>query len=741
MKFIITLLFLLTAEISFILPQEKITIFSKGKHDNKIEKIEFSHDGSYLGIATNYWIELRDAQTLQQIKILENHAILIKSICFSPDSRMIAVGYSDGSIKIWDIGSEREIKTLKGHSNVVTSLVFSPNGKYLASGDWGGQIYLWDITLGKKTESFVKHLTLIRSLDFSPSGNLLVSGCVDNSVIVWDAREGDIIDIISNHISAVSCVKFNKQGDKIYSSGWDKTVRLWNVRERVSEVFARFDDYVNSISLSPDENKLACGLLGGTIKVLDVDTKRIENTITVYDKTLLAVVFSPNGKLISCGDTDKIAVHKLDQKLSQVPEVGSDIWLDIDLGDVGELFDMLKIPDTNTTYIATEKKGLIKSDDGKTNWQRADKGIDDVVISLAMDKEKVLYVGTKSKGIFESRDEGISWNENNDGLFEISKGVYPEIFDIAVQPKTNKKYIATGKGIFKKEKKWDSVSEQVVRKLCFSPKDHKKLYAGSKKGGLFLSRDAGKNWDLILKEREDEKQPVRAIAVDPETSSVFVARGDEGILVSDDDRIFREKNYGLPVPVKVHAIKIGSKNTSNLFIASDKGVFISKNKGNSWKENNDGFDVKKFEPKLIAFNKNEQVAVAGSGGLFEIGKVQDKKVISSINFEIDSSRILLEAFPVLNEIANKIEYGKDYYVIVHGHTDNTGSDEHNLELSLNRAESVKSYFVSKGIENKRIRTAGFGKTKPIMSNETEEGRAKNRRVEILLAGFEIADYH
>jgi outer membrane protein OmpA-like peptidoglycan-associated protein len=69
-------------------------------------------------------------------------------------------------------------------------------------------------------------------------------------------------------------------------------------------------------------------------------------------------------------------------------------------------------------------------------------------------------------------------------------------------------------------------------------------------------------------------------------------------------------------------------------------------------------------------------------------------------------------------------------VIVVGHTDSKGSDAYNQRLSLARAEAVKTYLVSKGIDGQRIRTEGRGESQPVADNATEEGRAKNRRVEI-----------
>jgi OmpA-OmpF porin, OOP family len=73
-------------------------------------------------------------------------------------------------------------------------------------------------------------------------------------------------------------------------------------------------------------------------------------------------------------------------------------------------------------------------------------------------------------------------------------------------------------------------------------------------------------------------------------------------------------------------------------------------------------------------------------------------------------------------------------VIAIGHTDSIGSDAYNQKLSVRRAESVKAYLVSKGVEPNRIYTEGKGEKQPVASNKTKDGRQKNRRVEIEIIG-------
>lgn len=116
---------------------------------------------------------------------------------------------------------------------------------------------------------------------------------------------------------------------------------------------------------------------------------------------------------------------------------------------------------------------------------------------------------------------------------------------------------------------------------------------------------------------------------------------------------------------------------------------------------------------LDALNKNGFVALYGI--LFDTGK----------------DAIKPESEPLLAEIVKLLETNAALKLSVEGHTDNVGKPKANQELSQKRAESVKKFLVGKGVDGKRLETKGWGDTKPMADNRTEDGRAKNRRVELV----------
>lgn len=104
-------------------------------------------------------------------------------------------------------------------------------------------------------------------------------------------------------------------------------------------------------------------------------------------------------------------------------------------------------------------------------------------------------------------------------------------------------------------------------------------------------------------------------------------------------------------------------------------------------------------------------------------------IFKDIQFEVNKADLKKSAYPTLDEIAGALKSRPDLKIEIQGHTDSTGDHAYNLDLSQKRAEAVKAYLVSKGVEGSRILPKGYGPDQPIDTNATKAGRANNRRVE------------
>ena len=106
---------------------------------------------------------------------------------------------------------------------------------------------------------------------------------------------------------------------------------------------------------------------------------------------------------------------------------------------------------------------------------------------------------------------------------------------------------------------------------------------------------------------------------------------------------------------------------------------------------------------------------------------------SDVSFDVGRSAIKPNFAPILNQFATSLNQNPVTTVTIIGHTDNTGSDAINNPLSVDRAESARDYLVSRGVARTRIATEGRGSREPVADNSTQQGRDKNRRVEIYVA--------
>ncbi|MCB0510514.1 MAG: OmpA family protein, partial [Bacteroidetes bacterium] len=136
-------------------------------------------------------------------------------------------------------------------------------------------------------------------------------------------------------------------------------------------------------------------------------------------------------------------------------------------------------------------------------------------------------------------------------------------------------------------------------------------------------------------------------------------------------------------------------------------------------EGADGFkSEKKKKGKPVKLSKDEITQI--------------ENIAASINFETGSAELTAKSKETLDELAKFMEDKANASLNIDAYTDNVGNDEDNLQLSRERAFAVKTYLVEKGIEGDRMKAKGYGEDNPIADNETEEGRAQNRRVELTI---------
>ena len=134
------------------------------------------------------------------------------------------------------------------------------------------------------------------------------------------------------------------------------------------------------------------------------------------------------------------------------------------------------------------------------------------------------------------------------------------------------------------------------------------------------------------------------------------------------------------------------------------------------------------------------ILIAGVGAYIYMNRPKPKKsqentdevlgdVFDNLNFEFAKSDIKKDSYPYLDKLADTLNKSKGWTLEIQGHTDDKGGDDFNMKLSQGRADAVKNYLITKGVLLDSITAKGFGESVPLVPNDSDANREKNRRVE------------
>jgi WD40 repeat protein len=238
----------------------------------------------------------------------------IRSVDFSPDGKLLALGTENGDVILWDTAAHQVTgPSLLGHTDVVFDVAFSPDGKILASasGQYDKTILLWDVATHKQIgQPIVGHTGSITSLDFSSDGKVLASGGGDGgdrSIILWDmATHEPIGQPLTGHTGGILALSFSPDGKTIASGSSDNTIIIWDVstHQPIAQPLRGHNDIVLSLAFSPDGRRLASGSWDRSILVWDLETLKVAWQFEGHLDSIRGLAFTPDGKTLISGSDD-----------------------------------------------------------------------------------------------------------------------------------------------------------------------------------------------------------------------------------------------------------------------------------------------------------------------------------------------------------------------------------------------------------------------------------------------------
>ncbi|XP_052210285.1 transcription initiation factor TFIID subunit 5 [Diospyros lotus] len=251
----------------------------------------------------------------------------------SHDGSLVAGGFSDSSLKVWDMaklgqqndssvlqgendstrsehvrginGQKRSYTLFRGHSGPVYSATFSPFGDFLLSSSSDSTIRLWSTKLNANLVCYKGHNYPVWDVQFNPMGHYFASASHDRTARVWSMDRIHPLRIMAGHLSDVDCVQWHMNCNYIATGSSDKTVRLWDVRKGdCSRIFIGHRSSVLSLATSPDGRYMASGDEDGTIMMWDLSTGRCVTPLMGHTSCVWTLAFSCEGSLLASGSAD-----------------------------------------------------------------------------------------------------------------------------------------------------------------------------------------------------------------------------------------------------------------------------------------------------------------------------------------------------------------------------------------------------------------------------------------------------
>lgn len=276
--------------------------------------VKFSPDGETVISCGTDKIQLWNLRNGEpQITFHEPHH-RIRSLAYSPDQKIIAVGSDDQLVRLWDTQTGEPIKAFQGYSNRIWTLAISPapnlsNNEqqliYLASGSDDGKIRLWNAATGECCQTLSGHQGRIRHVSFSPDGKLLASASHDRTIKVWDVNTGKCVRTYRGHTDWIWSVIFSQNNHTLISASDDHKVLVWDTSTNKSRLLGRLEtEWMWTMASHPRADILATAGNNQAINLWDIHQEVCLASLEGHTHRIRAITFNYSGKLLASSSDD-----------------------------------------------------------------------------------------------------------------------------------------------------------------------------------------------------------------------------------------------------------------------------------------------------------------------------------------------------------------------------------------------------------------------------------------------------
>ncbi len=644
-------------------------------------------------------------QSGQGSLLLEANSWGINDARFTHNGRYILTAGDDGAIRAWDAHNGKHLFKMMGHQGWVRNLAISHNNRYAISGGDDNTVRIWDLASGSLQMTLLGHTDWVTDVDFKPDGSRVASSSKDSSIIIWNSQSGKMINYINGHKGQVNTVNYSPDGNTILSSSKDGTFRVWDSSTGEQE----------EVVVAPDHKYFRTAFFGpGGNRIITTDSEG-ETSVWVYDKT---------------GSVQEDVSDHFFSIVNPTPEVK-----DIYFGQLpvrsfndtivsGFLRNYSKFPvyikdiqpgkeaNEHFTLVSSFKDRILNPGDSSAieiSYHPKDLGIHtgkiNVITLTGTIPAKVEGEGMKTQ--YELINDRIDFGESELGEYkDTSVAILRNTGNTSITI-DNLKIQGAGSSSFK--------MEEELQQKELKPGKTWSVNAG------YYPKDKGRVTGQI--NFMVNKQTREIILLFGESASVrqIMLRGT--VFNSIDS---------LPLSVNVTAYDHETNRSISSLRTNKEGEFYFQlNQGRRYrilaeKEN--------YIPSSIHVDLSNEVNDAIERNIY-ISPIKPGSSVrlNNIFFDFGKSKLTKSSKAELDRLVRFLKEHPTLEIEIEGHTDHVGQKHDNLKLSRDRAMSVRDYMVNKGIEQNRLNVKGYGESMPVAPNDTEQGRARNRRVEFKIS--------
>ncbi|CAO2657539.1 Nn.00g036650.m01.CDS01 [Neocucurbitaria sp. VM-36] len=266
--------------------------------------IKFSHDSTQLVSTCFSNIAVWDMKDNKCLRILDGHSDQIHSLSFSYDSKRLASGSNDDSIKIWDVDGGKCLKTLE--CNELQSIALFHDSKRLISASYS-EIAIWNVNSGERLREFSNGAGSVAvSRDSTQFATSSSSSLSDGIVRIWDVNTGECLHTLQGHSYFARSVAFSHDSTRLSSGSGDGTVKIWDLSQgRVSQRQGSNELPLGTqpMAISQDSTQLAV-VFDSIVEMRDVQNGKLLHTLEGHSGEVISIAFSPDSTQLASGSAD-----------------------------------------------------------------------------------------------------------------------------------------------------------------------------------------------------------------------------------------------------------------------------------------------------------------------------------------------------------------------------------------------------------------------------------------------------